>query len=112
MLKKTRLKKRKDIVKVEAELGRLWRKNKGSYWSGEEFVAFHIWEVMLTVHAMARQFLEDPTPEGWRNVSHWLLDLDTHYNSLRNLAGKSKRELGLLAKHQPAWLMFVPLEDI
>ncbi len=112
MVKKTRLKKREYIDKVDADLDRLLSKKKGGRWRGEQLVAYNIRKVLLGVHAMAKEFLEDHSPERWRKVCGELYLIEVHYNALRNIGGKTKQELDSLAKDHPSWLMYAPLVDV
>lgn len=61
---------------------------------------------------MAKEFLEDPSPEGWRKACGKFYGFEVYYNVLRNMGGKTKRELDRLAKDFPRWLRLLPLVDI
>ena len=106
------MKKRKNIDQITAELARIHKHGKGHCWTGEQFVAFNLWEVLVVAEYMAEKFLENPTAEGWKEACVWLHDIELHYNSLRNMMFKTKQELDRLAKDQPLWLMYVPLKDV
>ncbi|MEI8011904.1 MAG: hypothetical protein WCI27_05405 [Candidatus Omnitrophota bacterium] len=105
-------KRYKKAEQISRELMKIFNRNGGKApWTGEQFIAFNLWEVLGIVKCMAREFLDNPTIEGWQRTKDWMLD-DHHFYCLKNFKPKTKREADRLVKNGTAWMMRISLEDV
>ncbi|MBF0490998.1 MAG: hypothetical protein HQL15_10410 [Candidatus Omnitrophica bacterium] len=113
-MKKKHIKSRKNrtVEQISHELFQMSnRRGPNKPWGPEEYLACNLWEVLGNAWAMADDFLDNPTLEGWKEIKHWMLD-DHHFYSLKNFNPRSRREAERLVKDQPLWLMLVPLREV